>query len=123
MTRGRALRGPVRIHRLQPSKNFNVDSAFAEKCAPIMGGIRAPRSSIIIWMLHAPPPGRRRMTQVQPLLLRMNFSNATSCALTMSMVGGSVSTRLASNFFAAKVTNTSGRISNAASTEVSDWRR
>jgi hypothetical protein len=59
-----------------------------------------------------------------PQILRTNFSNAASCALTMSMVGWSVSSSVfSSNFFAAKLTITSGRPNQNTSTEMSDCRR
>ena len=66
-----------------------------------------------------PPHG-----QFLPVCLRTNFSNASSCSLTMSLVAWSVSSSEPSaNFLAEKFTNTSGRISITASTAVRHWRR
>src|SRR5262249_34266248 len=59
-----------------------------------------------------------------PVCLRTSFSNASSCSLTMSLVAWSVSSSdFSSNFLAANVTNTSGRISTTHSIEVRHWRR
>ena len=66
-----------------------------------------------------PPHG-----QFLPVCWRTNFSNASSCSLTMSLVAWSVSSSEPSaNFLAEKFTNTSGRISITDSTEVRHWRR